>query len=236
MLTVTGPGPLWTVAEPSLAQPALRARPERVRGASRRAVARRYRRRRRPLPDLERAQPGRAGCSRSSPARAASARRSRRTSTAGSCAPPAPRSTTPTRAPRCVHRRARADAARTRARPQRAMRAADRSCARSAASTPATGRVRTGRCARLPAPAATASATTRTRVLRAPDQRNPHRDEAAFADLGRLCHGARPTSRRTAGSVHLRGGASRIHLTEFGYQTNPPDPLSGRPAAPQQAR
>ena len=42
-----------------------------------------------------------AGCCRRRRARTGAARRSRRTSTAGSCAPPARRSGRPTRAPRC---------------------------------------------------------------------------------------------------------------------------------------
>jgi hypothetical protein len=65
-------------------------------------------------------------------------------------------------------------------------------------------------------------------VLRAPDQPNPDRDEAQFADLGRLFTVLdRLTARRRL--ISLRGGHLAVHLTEFGYQTSPPDHAVGIP-------
>jgi hypothetical protein len=63
-------------------------------------------------------------------------------------------------------------------------------------------------------------------VLRSPSQRNPQHDEAAIADLGRL----ETVIDRVAAHGGVRctcSGQIPIHLTEFGYQTDPPDPVQG---------
>jgi hypothetical protein len=95
-------------------------------------------------------------------------------------------------------------------------------------------RLRRGRCAGFHAPLVDGIAYHPHGVLRSPSQRNPQRDEAAFADLGRLeyvidhlaAHG---------GLTCTCSGRIPIHLTEFGYQTNPPDRYQGVTPA-QQAR
>jgi hypothetical protein len=59
-------------------------------------------------------------------------------------------------------------------------------------------------------------------VNNAPDQVNPDRDEAQFADLGRLF--------TVLDRLRARGrlfAGSDVHLTEFGYQTSPPDHAIG---------
>ena len=99
MLTVTGPGPLWSSRSPSAGN--FRSKPDA--GEVRRLRHRRRQALRRsggPLHPLERAQPvavaPAAVVLREGPA----ARRSRRTCTATSCAPPTRRSAPRTRAPR----------------------------------------------------------------------------------------------------------------------------------------
>jgi hypothetical protein len=95
-------------------------------------------------------------------------------------------------------------------------------------------RVRRGRCAGFRAPLVDGISYHPHGVLRSPSQRNPQRDEAALADLGRLetvidrvaAHG---------GLACTCAGHIPIHLTEFGYQTNPPDRYQGVSLA-QQAR
>jgi hypothetical protein len=69
-------------------------------------------------------------------------------------------------------------------------------------------------------------------VSLAPDQHNPDRDEAQFADLGRLF---KVLDKLTAAKRlrSLRGGHLGVHLTEFGYQTSPPDHAVGIPVALQ---
>jgi hypothetical protein len=64
----------------------------------------------------------------------------------------------------------------------------------------------------------------------APDQPNPDRDEAQFADLGRLFKVLdKLTAHRRL--LSLRGAHLGVHLTEFGYQTSPPDHAVGIPVA-----
>jgi hypothetical protein len=63
-------------------------------------------------------------------------------------------------------------------------------------------------------------------VLRSPSQRNPQRDEAAVADLPRL-ETVIDRVRAHGGLRCTCGGLVPVHLTEFGYQTDPPDPYQG---------
>jgi hypothetical protein len=94
-------------------------------------------------------------------------------------------------------------------------------------------RMRHGRCAGFHAPLIDGISYHPHGVLRSPSQRNPQRDEAAFADLGRLEF----VIDRIAARGGLRctcTGLIPIHLTEFGYQTDPPDPYQGVSTAEQE--
>jgi len=62
--------------------------------------------------------------------------------------------------------------------------------------------------------------------LRAPDEPNPNLDEAQVGDLGRL-EKTLDTVQARGGFKNGRGGRFELHFTEFGYQTNPPDPFAG---------
>ncbi len=66
-------------------------------------------------------------------------------------------------------------------------------------------------------------------VLRAPDERNPDTNEAQFADLGRLF----AVLDRLGRSERLGRAGIPVHLTEFGYQTSPPDHAIGITLAQQ---
>ncbi len=59
-------------------------------------------------------------------------------------------------------------------------------------------------------------------LLNAPDKKNPDKDEAQFADLSRLFS----VLDKLRAKKRLRVSGN-IHLTEFGYQTNPPDKAVG---------
>jgi cellulase (glycosyl hydrolase family 5) len=65
-------------------------------------------------------------------------------------------------------------------------------------------------------------------LLNAPDRVNPDTDEAQFADLSRLFH----VLDKLRAKKRLRTSPN-IHLTEFGYQTNPPDRAVGISLAAQ---
>ncbi len=69
-------------------------------------------------------------------------------------------------------------------------------------------------------------------VQLAPDQPNPDRDDAQLADLGRL-FGVLDKLTARGRLRSLRGGRLGVHLTEFGYQTSPPDHAIGIPVALQ---
>ncbi len=83
-------------------------------------------------------------------------------------------------------------------------------------------RVRTGSCAGFrPIPADGFSYHPHG-VLASPTQHSPDPDNAAIADLPRVEHTLDALTRTGAFSRRLD-----LYLTEFGYQTNPPDPFSG---------
>ena len=63
-------------------------------------------------------------------------------------------------------------------------------------------------------------------VMRSPHEPNPNPDEAAIADLGRLAF-VLDEVQAFGGIDTFDGRRIDIHLTEFGYQTKPPDPYSG---------
>jgi hypothetical protein len=83
-----------------------------------------------------------------------------------------------------------------------------------------------GRCAGFAPAAADAFGYHPHPVLNAPDHPNPDRDEAQFADLGRLF----AVLDRLKSRVVVPGG---VYLTEFGYQTSPPDHAIGVTLAQQ---
>ena len=72
--------------------------------------------------------------------------------------------------------------------------------------------------------------------LRAPDQRNPDPEEAQIADLPRLYRTLdRLTRMRRFRAPRSAHGRFPVHMTEFGFQTRPPDRAAGVTLA-QQAR
>ncbi len=71
-------------------------------------------------------------------------------------------------------------------------------------------------------------------VQMAPDEHAPDPDDASLADLGRL-EGVLDRTVRAGVVKPVRGARFPLHLTEFGYQTNPPDRRVGVSLA-QQAR
>jgi len=92
--------------------------------------------------------------------------------------------------------------------------------------------IRVGRCRGFKAAGGDSFGYHPHPVRLAPDQPNPDRDEAQFADLGRLFKVLdKLTAARRLRS--LRGGHLGVHLTEFGYQTSPPDHSVGIPVTLQ---
>lgn len=89
-----------------------------------------------------------------------------------------------------------------------------------------------GRCRKAKAARADGFAYHPHPIRMTPDQHAPARDDAAIADLGRLETVLDRSTR--AGIVRpVRGRRFAIHLTEFGYQTNPPDKNVGVSVARQ---
>ena len=88
--------------------------------------------------------------------------------------------------------------------------------------------VRSGRCKGFKAPQADSFGYHPHPLLNAPDKPNPDRDEAQFADLSRLFS----VLDKLRAKKRLRVSGN-IHLTEFGYQTNPPDKAVGISLAKQ---
>jgi hypothetical protein len=87
-------------------------------------------------------------------------------------------------------------------------------------------RVRTGPCAGFKPAIADGFAYHPHGVLRAPDERAIENDNAAIADLGRLAAVLDKTT-RAGGLKPAVGSRFNLYLTEYGYQTRPPDPYSG---------
>ncbi len=65
-------------------------------------------------------------------------------------------------------------------------------------------------------------------VLNAPDQSFPDKDTASFADLSRL-YATVDGIQKAGGFLHNGSKTSKFnfYFTEFGYETNPPDPVRG---------
>ncbi len=82
-------------------------------------------------------------------------------------------------------------------------------------------RIRTGACRRFKAPVADFIGYHPHPLQKAPTYSNPDRDEAQLADTRRLTSALD----RLRGMRRLRSTAGRfkVHMTEFGYQTSPPD-------------
>jgi hypothetical protein len=81
---------------------------------------------------------------------------------------------------------------------------------------------RTGNCRRFKAAKADSFGYHPHPQKLAPDKANPDTDEAQFGDLPRLFRALD----RLRAKKRLRVGTG-FHLTEFGYETSPPDPASG---------
>jgi hypothetical protein len=88
--------------------------------------------------------------------------------------------------------------------------------------------IRSGRCTGFKAASSDSFGYHPHPLLNAPDKVNPDPDEAQFADLSRLFR----VLDRLRASKRLRTSPN-IHLTEFGYQTNPPDKAVGISLAAQ---
>lgn len=69
-------------------------------------------------------------------------------------------------------------------------------------------------------------------TTRAPDDPQPRLDEAAIADLPRLERTLDGTQ-RAGGLKKAGGGKFSLYFTEWGYQTDPPDPIQGVSLAKQ---
>ena len=87
-------------------------------------------------------------------------------------------------------------------------------------------RVRSGACAHAQRITATGFAYHPHPVRQAPDEPSAGADDAALGSLGRLESALDRTAR--AGVIGPAGAARfPLYLTEFGYQTDPPDPAAG---------
>ena len=71
-------------------------------------------------------------------------------------------------------------------------------------------------------------------VLSAPDQSYPDKDTASFADLPRL-YATVDAIQKAGGFLHNGSRTAKFdfYFTEFGYETNPPDPMRGVTLAQQ---
>ena len=96
-----------------------------------------------------------------------------------------------------------------------------RSCARSAASTTSYKSVKTGRCKGFKAAKGDTLGYHPHPQKYAPDRVNPDVDAAQFGDLKRLFTAIDKLRARKRLAV-----SKTIHLTEFGYETSPPDPAA----------
>lgn len=87
-------------------------------------------------------------------------------------------------------------------------------------------RVRSGACKTFAPLPADAIGHHPYSVFRSPFQRSERRDDAALGDWRRLLSTVDKLVRRKRITPKLPG-RMKIYYTEFGYQTNPPDPFSG---------
>lgn len=89
-------------------------------------------------------------------------------------------------------------------------------------------KLRSGRCRGFKAPRADAIGHHPYQFFAHPSKPSPHRDDAAIGDGRRLL---RFLDRLVARGrlVSTRGRRLDVHYTEYGYQTDPPDPYAGIP-------
>jgi hypothetical protein len=92
--------------------------------------------------------------------------------------------------------------------------------------------IRTGRCRGF-APARIDGFAYHPHAIKAsPSTPSPHTDDANIADLNKL-EATLDAVQRARGFTTPTGAHTPLHLTEFGYQTSPPDPYDGIPATRQ---
>ena len=89
-------------------------------------------------------------------------------------------------------------------------------------------KVRSGRCRGFRKPRADSIGHHPYQFFIPPGRHSPHRDDAAIGDGRRLLRFIDRLVRR-GGLASARGGKLDVHYTEFGYQTDPPDPYAGLP-------
>ena len=89
-------------------------------------------------------------------------------------------------------------------------------------------KLRSGRCRGFRAPRADAIGHHPYQFFLPPNRHSRHRDDAAIGDGRRLLRFIDRLVRRKR-LVPRRGRRLDIHYTEFGYQTDPPDPFAGIP-------
>lgn len=87
-------------------------------------------------------------------------------------------------------------------------------------------KVRTGRCSGFKPPRADAIGHHPYNFFQSPSTRSRHRDDAAIGDGPRLLRFLDRLVRRGR-LISTRGPKLDVHYTEFGYQTDPPDPFAG---------
>ena len=89
-------------------------------------------------------------------------------------------------------------------------------------------KLRSGRCRGFKPPRADAIGHHPYQFFAHPSRHSSHRDDAAIGDGRRLLRVLDRLVRRGR-LVSARGGKLDVHYTEFGYQTDPPDPFAGIP-------
>jgi hypothetical protein len=92
--------------------------------------------------------------------------------------------------------------------------------------------IRTGRCRGFQPARIDGFAYHPHPIKASPSTPSPHTDDAAIADLGKL-EKTLDAVQRARGFTTPTGAHTALHLTEFSYQTNAPDPYDGIPAARQ---
>jgi hypothetical protein len=93
-------------------------------------------------------------------------------------------------------------------------------------------RARTGRCRGFQPARIDGFAYHPHAIKASPSTPSPRTDDATIADL-RKVEDALDAVQRAHGFTTPTGAHTPLHLTEFGYQTNPPDPYDGIPPARQ---
>ncbi len=92
--------------------------------------------------------------------------------------------------------------------------------------------VRTGRCRGFRPARIDGFAYHPHSIKASPSTPSAHTDDANIADLGKL-EKTLDAVQRTRGFTTPTGARTPLHLTEFGYQTSPPDPYDGIPRTRQ---